>query len=323
MHDVIADMGPAFLGSRLKRLAERLQAGASVTVAEAGLPLQSAHMPVIAALRGGNMTVGQLAEAIGISQPAVTRSVTQLAALGMLESARSTDQRQRRVRLTAAGRAAATRAATDLWPRIGMAAEALLAGLPAPFLQQVAAIERALDQGSIAQRAAAMRPAGLRLREYEPALAGDFHDINAQWISTMFALEPTDREVLENPEERIIAPGGTILFVEAPGLGVVGACALQKTGATSFELTKMGVRESARGLKAGEFLLAAMIARAGAMGADPLYLLTNAKCQAAVHLYEKLGFVHDGEIMARYGARYARCDVAMRYAGPMGPSASA
>jgi ribosomal protein S18 acetylase RimI-like enzyme len=49
------------------------------------------------------------------------------------------------------------------------------------------------------------------------------------------------------------------------------------------------------------------------MGADPLYLLSNRRCAAAVHLYEKLGFQHDAEIMARYGARYERCDVAMRY----------
>ncbi|WP_234411390.1 hypothetical protein [Rhodanobacter thiooxydans] len=34
---------------------------------------------------------------------------------------------------------------------------------------------------------------------------------------------------------------------------------------------------------------------------------------AAIHLYEKLGFQHDAEIMARHGARYQRCDVAMRY----------
>ena len=77
----------------------------------------------------------------------------------------------------------------------------------------------------------------------------------------------------------------------------------------------MGVRESARGLKAGEFLLAAVIQRAEELGADTLYLLTNARCAAAIHLYEKLGFQHDAEIMAKYGARYERCDVAMRYVG--------
>ena len=103
--------------------------------------------------------------------------------------------------------------------------------------------------------------------------------------------------------------------MEAQGLGIVGACALQKTGPTSYELTKMGVRESARGKKAGEFLLAAVIRRARELGADPLYLLTNAKCATAIHLYEKHGFQHDPEIMAKYGARYERCDVAMRYTG--------
>ena len=55
-----------------------------------------------------------------------------------------------------------------------------------------------------------------------------------------------------------------------------------------------------------------IIRRARAMRADPLYLLTNKRCAAAVHLYEKLGFRHDQDIMGRYGAEYERCDVAMR-----------
>lgn len=158
----------------------------------------------------------------------------------------------------------------------------------------------------------------LILHEFSDDLAVHFHDINAEWIEAMFRLEDTDRDVLQNPRARIVDAGGTILFVEAAGLGIVGTCALQKTGATSYELTKMGVRESARGRKAGEFLLAAVIGRAKLLGADPLYLLTNAKCAPAIHLYEKLGFRHDAGIMARYAARYQRCDVAMCYAGPRG-----
>lgn len=153
----------------------------------------------------------------------------------------------------------------------------------------------------------------LTIHEFNDALASRFRDMNAEWIEAMFRLETTDRDVLDNPRTQIIEPGGVILFVEAPGLGIVGTCALQKTGATSYELTKMGVRESARGMKAGEFLLAAMIERARSLGADPLYLLTNGRCESAIHLYEKLGFQHDADIMARYGSRYERCDVAMRY----------
>ena len=158
------------------------------------------------------------------------------------------------------------------------------------------------------------RPA-LKLRTFSDELAGAFHDINTEWITAMFKLEDTDREVLENPRARIIAPGGEILFAEIEGVGVVGTCALQRTGPTSVELTKMGVRESARGLKAGEFLLEHAIARGLEMGAAPLYLLTNRRCAAAIHLYEKLGFVHDAEIAAKYGTRYERCNVAMRFGG--------
>jgi GNAT superfamily N-acetyltransferase len=159
-------------------------------------------------------------------------------------------------------------------------------------------------------------PAGsLRVVEFRDELAPAFRDINLEWISSMFRVEDTDREVLENPRRHIIDPGGMILFVEAEGHGIVGTCALQKTGARSFELTKMGVRQSVRGLKAGEFLLAAVIARARELRAEPLYLLTHRSCEAAIHLYEKLNFEHDAEIMARYGARYERCNVAMRYRG--------
>lgn len=170
-------------------------------------------------------------------------------------------------------------------------------------------------EASMAERAAQPSPGSLRLREYDESLAGLFHDINAEWIEAMFTMEPADRELLQNPHAKIIAPGGTIMFVEADGHGIVGTCALLRTGPAAFELTKMGVRESARGLKAGEYLLAAMIDRAAAMGARKLYLLTNRKCAAAIHLYEKLGFEHDAGIMREYGERYARCDVAMLYNG--------
>jgi ribosomal protein S18 acetylase RimI-like enzyme len=158
--------------------------------------------------------------------------------------------------------------------------------------------------------------AGLTIHAYRDDLAQAFHDINAQWIGAMYRLEQTDRDVLENPYAKIIAPGGDIVFVEAEGLGIVGACALQKTGPDQYELTKMGVLEAARGRKAGEFLLHAVIARAREMGARRLYLLSNAKSEAAIHLYEKAGFVHDAGIMAEFGARYERCNVAMLY--PLG-----
>ena len=71
----------------------------------------------------------------------------------------------------------------------------------------------------------------LRIRPWSDDLAQAFHDINAQWIEAMFVLEDVDRDVLCHPRERIIAAGGDILFVEAPGRGIVGTCALRKPAA--------------------------------------------------------------------------------------------
>ncbi len=153
----------------------------------------------------------------------------------------------------------------------------------------------------------------LRIIEYRPELADHFYTINAQWIETMFVMEPHDKEVLSNPQAEIIDRGGVILFAEAADLGIVGVCALMPSTNGAFELTKMGVLESARGRKVGEFLLAATIARARKMGMQRLYLLTNHICEAAIHLYEKAGFQHDAAVMAEFGSTYERCDVAMEF----------
>ena len=312
--DTLQDLGPVFLGSRLKRLGERLQAGAARILADAGLAVQPTHMPLLAALEHAPLTIGQLVHAVGASQPGVTRGVAQLVELDLVRTETGSDQRQRTISLTPAGDAVMARARLLVWPRVEDAVDILCGGETEAFLAQITAVEAALAATPLDFLAARANPQTLTIRDYSDDLATTFRDINAEWITAMFHLEDTDRAVLDNPRAKIVDPGGTILFVEARGLGIVGTCALQKTGDSSFELTKMGVRESARGLKAGEFLLTAMIARAQTLSADPLYLLTSTKCAAAVHLYEKLGFRHDAEIMRDYGARYARCDVAMRYA---------
>lgn len=313
--DVIAEMGELFLGSRLKRLAERMQGGAARFVGEMGLKVQPTHMGLLAALDRAPMTVGQLVEAVGTSQPGVTRGAGQLMRMGLIETVRGRDQRQKTLRLTRKGQTMMMRIKLQIWPRLDQAVKSITGGLDGGFLDQIAAIERALAAKPLELRAKETSLPALRIRDYAPELRRCFHDINSEWISAMFKMEAIDREVIENPEKHILDGGGAILFVEAPGLGVVGTCAIRKTGAKSAELTKMGVYAAARGLKAGEFLLSAAIERAGKMKIDDFYLLTNSKCQSAIHLYEKLGFMHDREVMAKYGARYKRCDVAMRYNG--------
>jgi DNA-binding MarR family transcriptional regulator/ribosomal protein S18 acetylase RimI-like enzyme len=316
--DIVTERGLLFLGSRLKRLAERMQADVAQVPERAALPIQPGHYPLLATLdRYGPLTVGELAEAMQISQPAVTRTLSRLVAIGLVEARREQrDQRHKTISLSAAGRTAILRSKLLVWPRVEAAVSDMLEDLAGPLLKQIAAIESRLKEEPLSRRALAMPTPDFSIRDYSDELAGAFRDINVQWIESMYKLEPADLEVLEHPREHIIEKGGAILFVHAEGVGIVGTCALRKTGEREFELTKMGVLEAARGLKAGEFLLQAAIAHAQAMGAQLLYLLSNRKSAAAIHLYEKLGFVHDPEIMRIHGDRYKRSDVSMRYLPP-------
>ncbi len=317
--DVVKERGELFLGSRLRRLAERMQADVARIVEQAELPIQPSQYPLLATLdRYGPQTIGELTQAMGLSQPTVTRAASKLVGVGLVEVSRlRTDQRHKTISLTVAGAEAMARSKLVVWPRVEAAVVEITRDLEGSLLEQISEIEARLDAGPLNERALPAAEAGLRILDYSDDLAGAFRDINAQWIAAMYRLEQADRDVLDNPRARVIDPGGAILFVEAREMGVVGACALRKTGEGCFELTKMGVLEAARGRKAGEYLLKAVIARAMAMGAEVLYLLSNKKSAAAIHLYEKLGFVHDAQIMSEHGARYERCDVAMRYRSPV------
>lgn len=155
----------------------------------------------------------------------------------------------------------------------------------------------------------------VEIRSWRPEFSVAFRDINLAWISEMFEVEAHDLDMLNDPQGYILDAGGVILCAESPEAGIVGTCALIPSGDGGVELSKMAVLASARGQGIGERLLTAAIEQSAGMGLQPLFLLTNWKCASAIKLYEAYGFRHDEDIMARYGASYARCDVAMRYVG--------
>ncbi len=163
--------------------------------------------------------------------------------------------------------------------------------------------------------------AQLTIREFRSSDAVPFRSLNEAWIERYFALEPKDREVLERPEEKILALGGKILIAEfGGGLGaeVVGCCALVPRGSRlatgqgyrEYELAKMTVREDARGRGVGAALVQSALEMAREAGATQLYLESNSKLSTAVRLYERMGFTHVPAERRRV-TPYARADVQM------------
>ncbi|OHV86302.1 MarR family winged helix-turn-helix transcriptional regulator [Mesorhizobium sp. ORS 3428] len=143
MEDVIRSLGFLCLGSRLKRLGEQLQADTQRVLDRLDVRIQSSQYPLLAALdRLGPLPVGELAQSLGVAQPGVTRSVSLLAELELVEVAPSSDdQRRRIVSLSRNGRRLVDEAKGEVWPRIEDAVTALCADLSGPLLSQLAAIE--------------------------------------------------------------------------------------------------------------------------------------------------------------------------------------
>lgn len=313
--DILKDMNYLFIGSRMKRLAERMQSDALQIFKDCGHEnFASGMMPILATLdRDGPVGISHLMTTIGISQPAITRSVSQMKTAGYVSLNRDeTDQRQKIVSLTPQGKALTAMIRASVWPKISASARNLLEDLEGPLLEQMSELESRLAEQPLYKRVEGA--SALEIVAYDDSLAQAFYDLNAAWISTMFRMEAADEAVLSDPRGQIIDRGGHILYVRAPDGAIIGAGALQPVGGDGdYELTKMAVDEKRRGEKTGEFLLAALIQKARNMGVMRLHLLTNTDCRAAIHLYEKLGFVHDEGIMAQFGAKYERADVAMRY----------
>jgi DNA-binding MarR family transcriptional regulator len=154
IEDVVRSFGFLTLGTRMKRIGEKLQADTQRIMDDLGAPLQASQYPFLAAIdRLGPLTIGELADAIGITQPGATRTVAQLVELGMLESEQAPDdQRRRIVSLSKEGRRLVANAKRDVWPRIRDAVADLCGGLDGPLLEQLAAIEDGLAAQPLQRR---------------------------------------------------------------------------------------------------------------------------------------------------------------------------
>lgn len=155
VEDVVRTLGYATLGSRLKRIGEKLQAQTQeLTLELAGTDLPTPHNPVLAALdRHGPLSIGDLARALGQSQPGVTRMVNRMKADGLVTALPGRkDKRVSTIALTDKGTSLVRLLQSTLWPAVFLAVRDACSGLDGSFLEQITQLEDALSEQSLTQR---------------------------------------------------------------------------------------------------------------------------------------------------------------------------
>jgi DNA-binding MarR family transcriptional regulator len=144
--DLITRLGYLCLGSRLKRLGERLQSGVAQLLLARGYVVQPAQLPLLWALReAGPLAIGALSERVGISQPGVSRAIAALEAEGAVVRADAgRDKRQRCYALTGTSEALMAELSAHFFPAVDAAVAQLCATDEADLLKQLASIEEGL-----------------------------------------------------------------------------------------------------------------------------------------------------------------------------------
>ncbi|MEM0910969.1 MAG: GNAT family N-acetyltransferase [Pseudomonadota bacterium] len=321
MHkDFLDELGELALGSRLKRLSDLFMGQAQQTYDYFDVDMQPKWFTLLALLdRYQEVNIVQAAELLGLSQPAVSQYAKQLRDSKFIDiTPTKEDSRRKLLTLTPLGRCKVG-TLQPMWHAVADAAKKMCVEYENSFYQSMKVLEKSISQATLTQRAIDefnridKDADALSFLSFSDEVAPYFEIINKQWIRRMFKLEDIDIYVLENPKEAIIDKGGYIWFAKHPSLGICGTCALLNKGDGAYELTKMGVLSQSRGFKVGEKLLQYVLSQVDLLGLDKVFLLTNANCEAAIHLYEKNGFVHSEEIMDNYGRSYERCNVAMHY----------
>lgn len=152
--DIVRQKGYLTLGSRLKRMGERLQADVQRLINQHNIPIQSSQYPLLVTLEEvGPLAVGDLAAALGVSQPGITRSVGQLAKLKLVTIRRGKeDQRTKTIALTKRGQTIVTDGRQNIWPHIEASLGEIFSGHSGTLIEQLDMLEDALDESSLSQR---------------------------------------------------------------------------------------------------------------------------------------------------------------------------
>jgi DNA-binding MarR family transcriptional regulator/GNAT superfamily N-acetyltransferase len=309
--DFYSQTGKVALGSRLRRLSESLTEDSAKIYALYDVALDPKWFPVIyVLLQRESAAITEIAQFIGHSHPSVSKIVKEMSNRGIVTTEKdSKDTRISVVKLSDV--------AKQLIPNlekqcvdVTQAVDELLLETQHNLWTAIEEVEFLLANKSFFDRVREVRKANeqqsVEIIDYLPEFYDDFKRLNYEWIKQYFDVEEVDRQSLDNPDEKILQPGGHI-YMALNNNEIVGTCTLIKMDDDTYELAKMTVAKKDRGRGIGWLLGQAAINKARELGAKTLFLESNTVLKPAINLYQKLGF----RKIVGHPSTYKRCNIQM------------
>lgn len=310
--DTIKSLGELSLGSRLKRLSEQCMKVIKQAYAQYQINFDPYLFPAFHKIAQSTSTTNtELIEALQTSQPAVTQTINKLFQKELINlTPHPVDKRKKMISLSDKG-IIFYRNVQPLWRAMDNAVKQFTRHPANSLLEHIDCFEEALQTGAFYDAIIkAMDQKGeITVINYESRFGKVFHDLNIEWLETFFYVEPFDREVLSNPDQYILDPGGYIFFA-VENDEALGTVALMKAGEGNYELTKMAVRTDQRGRKIGQILMQYCIDFARKNNFRKLFLYSNTKLENAIYIYRKFGFI---EIEKEADSPYERSNIKMEF----------
>lgn len=129
----------------------------------------------------------------------------------------------------------------------------------------------------------------MEIVEYQEKYKEAFIQFNTDWIIDNFGfLEEEDKNTFKSIEKSLDA--GAMIYFAVENETVLAACMAKPMKGGTWELCKLCSNKHVLHKGAGSAVFEAAMNWAIDHGAEKLFILSNSKLKAAIHIYEKYGF---------------------------------
>lgn len=307
--DFVKELAYMGLATRLKRISEAMIHSGRQMYKQLDLDIEPNWYLIFELLeKYETLSVTEMADKLRFAHPSVITIVKKMKDNGYLTSfINPDDTRKQQFKLS--------EKALNTLPKLKELWEYGKKGLSNIFadnvlLKELEKLEDALQMKSFKDRTLEnyLNPELIKVVPFADEYAVDFAGLNYEWLHQYFEVEEYDREILENPHEKILDIGGKILMALNPLGKAIGTVALLYKEKGIYELAKMAVTPKYKGYKIGHLLMKAALKLSKEIGAKKVYLETNKKLIPAINLYKKHGFI---EVEPEVNSKYERSNYKM------------